>query len=133
MEGKCKYLNQSIAGFVKKISKLTSSDRTLLERLNISVITPRPACLKAIKWTRPPRGSFKLNVDGSSLENPSMAGGGGILRDADGKLVFAFSRFFGTCSNDATEIRAVLEGLKICKQLGYNCIDIEGDSKVVVN
>ena len=40
-----------------------------------------------VKWNRPAAGWFKLNSDGSSLGNLGHAGGGGIIRNADGEWV----------------------------------------------
>jgi hypothetical protein len=34
-----------------------------------------------VKWTPPPLGWFKLNTDGSSLGNPELAGGRGVIRN----------------------------------------------------
>uniref|UniRef100_A0A2N9I267 RNase H type-1 domain-containing protein n=1 Tax=Fagus sylvatica TaxID=28930 RepID=A0A2N9I267_FAGSY len=39
-----------------------------------------------IKWVAPPLGWFKLNTDGSSLGNPGLAGGGGVIRNHVGEL-----------------------------------------------
>ena len=44
------------------------------------------------KWNRPAVGWFKLNTDGSSLGNPGCAGGGGIIRNADGEWVTGYNR-----------------------------------------
>ena len=45
-----------------------------------------------IKWVSPPLGWFKLNTDGSSLGNPGMARGGGVIRNHVGEWVGGFSR-----------------------------------------
>ena len=37
--------------------------------------------LNPVRWEKPVEGWRKLNIDGSSLGNPSRAGGGGIIRD----------------------------------------------------
>ena len=39
---------------------------------------------KQIRWEKPRHGWVKLNTDGSSLGNPRLAGGGGLIRDEDG-------------------------------------------------
>ncbi len=48
-----------------------------------------------VKWTPPPLGWFKLNTDGSSLGNPRLAGGGGVIRNHLGEWVGGFSRAIG--------------------------------------
>ena len=37
-------------------------------------------------WEKPLWGWLKLNFDGSTLNNPGKAGGGGLLRDHEGML-----------------------------------------------
>ncbi|KAK1568346.1 hypothetical protein Q3G72_023379 [Acer saccharum] len=61
------------------------------------------------------------------------AGGGGVLRDSSGNFIFGFSKFFGSCSNNEAELRAVVEGIFICKHLGHDGIDIECDYDIVVS
>ena len=34
-----------------------------------------------VKWDRPKLGWMKLNTNGSSLGNPGIAGGGGVIQD----------------------------------------------------
>lgn len=43
-----------------------------------------------VLWEKPLIGIYKLNTDGSLMHNPGRIGGGGILRDIQGKLVYAF-------------------------------------------
>lgn len=67
------------------------------------------------------------------MGNPGNGGGGGLLRDGTDNLVFAFCKSFGFCSNNEAELRAVLEELILCKQIGCLMVDIEYDSLVVIN
>ena len=53
-----------------KVAYLDINGKHMLGRVRIQV-----------KWTPPPLHWFKLNSDGSSLGNPGLAGGGGIIRD----------------------------------------------------
>ena len=89
--------------------------------------------IHVLRWLKPAPGRLKLNLDGSSLGNPGPVGGGGVLRDSSGNFIFGFSKFFGSCSNNEAELRAVVEGISICKHLGYDGIDIECDSNIVVS
>jgi hypothetical protein len=52
-----------------------------------------------IKWVSPPLGCFKLNTDGSSLGNPGLAGGGGVIRNHAGEWVGGFSRAIGVTTS----------------------------------
>ncbi|KAL0011763.1 hypothetical protein SO802_006871 [Lithocarpus litseifolius] len=49
-----------------------------------NTITRQPWIERNIRWERPNKGWYKLNTDGSSLGNPSMASGGGILHNESG-------------------------------------------------
>lgn len=44
-----------------------------------------------VKWMKPPLGWFKLNTDGSSVQQRKVAGGGGVIRDGFGNWVVGFS------------------------------------------
>lgn len=50
---------------------------------------------------------FKLNLDGSNMGNPSSGGGGGVLWDSAGKIVFYFSKFFSNFSNNEAELPVI--------------------------
>lgn len=43
-----------------------------------------------LSWDRPHSSIYKLNTDGSALSNPGKIGGGGILRNDQGKMIYAF-------------------------------------------
>ena len=57
-----------------------------------------------VRWV-PPISELKANIDGSS--NLSTTGGGGIVRDSQGKVIFAFSKYYGNITNNEAEMRAV--------------------------
>lgn len=82
------------------------------------------------KWDRPPRGWYKLNIDGSVRGNGSA--GGGIIRSIDGALVAAFSYYYGEGSNNLAEFLALKDGMLLCKALNLSPVLIESDSSIVV-
>ncbi|XP_027155463.1 uncharacterized protein LOC113782309 [Coffea eugenioides] len=67
----------------------------------------------SLSWSLPPFPYVKLNVDGSSLGNPGLTGVGGILRNHTGRVLKAFSTFYGFCTNTEIEAMALLEGLRL--------------------
>ncbi|XP_058106054.1 uncharacterized protein LOC131249355 [Magnolia sinica] len=85
-----------------------------------------------VKWARPPPGWIKLNVDGSSRGNPCVSGGGGVTRDSQGQVIFAFYRNYGHASKTTVETQAILDGIILCSKLGLSSIVVESDSKLVV-
>ncbi|KAL0427613.1 UNVERIFIED_CONTAM: putative ribonuclease H protein [Sesamum latifolium] len=72
--------------------------------------TPPP---KLVRWVPPVLGWIKLNSDGASKGNPGIAGGGGILRDNNGRGIFAFQLFFGTTTSTFAELAALVRGLSL--------------------
>ena len=84
-----------------------------------------------VKWERPPEGLHKLNTDGSAKHNTGQIGGGGILRDHQGKLIYAFAIPLGFGTNNFAEIQAALHGLQWCQQHGFKKIILEVDSELL--
>ncbi|KAM7464738.1 hypothetical protein LguiA_032859 [Lonicera macranthoides] len=81
-----------------------------------------------IKWVHPPTRRVKLNCDGCSKGNPGNSGGGAVLCDYGGKLIWAMGDFYGTCSNMYAKTVALLQGLKRCIETGFLHVVIETDS-----
>ncbi|XP_071921753.1 uncharacterized protein [Coffea arabica] len=100
----------------------------------ISFPAPRRPCSKqTFFWEAPPFPLTKLNMDGSSLGNPELSGGRGIIRDHSGHVLAAFSTFFGHCTSLEAEARALLEGLLNCQAHGCSWVWIEMDFKVLLD
>lgn len=55
----------------------------------------RAKLVQVVKWKRPQFGWFKLNVDGSSRENPGATGAGGVIQDDKGKIISSSSLSLG--------------------------------------
>ncbi|OIT40476.1 hypothetical protein A4A49_55686, partial [Nicotiana attenuata] len=71
--------------------------------------------------------------DGCSKGNLGLASGGGCLRDQYGDLIMAYSTFFGSCTNNMAEARAILVGLIWCIDNGYKEVEIKSDSLILIN
>ncbi|XP_071902237.1 uncharacterized protein [Coffea arabica] len=84
-----------------------------------------------VRWSARP-GCLILNTDGCSKGNPGCSGGGGILRDASGGPILAFSAFFGIRSSLHAEALAMLTGLRMCVKQGFVTVDLQSDSRVLV-
>ncbi|KAG6658115.1 hypothetical protein CIPAW_04G137600 [Carya illinoinensis] len=116
----------------RKFDRLHANDIKVLQELNCPFSHVREKSMKAIAWSKPNVGQYKLNVDGNSLRNPGLAGGGGVIRDHDGRVLAGFSIHYGQVSNTVAEGRALLDGLKLAQQLGIRDILVESDSDVIV-
>ena len=68
---------------------------------NTKVPTPRVSV--QIKLEKPPSNWYKLNIDGASLGNPSVAGGRGVIRNEESHWIWGFSK-----NIDITTVRDIL-------------------------
>ena len=86
----------------------------------------------SISWAKPPSDWCKLNTDGASIGNPGKAGGGGVLRDCEGRWMRGFVRSIGETTSIMAEFWALRDGLLLAGQLGVQNLVVELDAKVVV-
>ncbi|TXG56158.1 hypothetical protein EZV62_017471 [Acer yangbiense] len=128
-----KHWVQILSNSLTKVSHWNSSDDRVLRNMEVQILLKKQKKIQVLRWLKPSLGRLKLNLDGSSFGNPGPAGGGGVLRDSSGNFIFGFSKFFGSCSDNEAELRAVVEGITICKHLGHDGIDIECDFDIVVS
>ncbi|KAI9191517.1 hypothetical protein LWI28_009422 [Acer negundo] len=105
----------------------------ILQDLQIDPPVQRLRRHRLVAWQRPPAGWFKLNCDGSCRGNPGSSGGGGVIRDDVGTVRGAYSAHFGHGTNNGAELRAITEGIALCKRLNLFNVIIGSDSKVVVD
>ena len=108
-------------------------DRCIAPLLGIPLskpIKPRP---KIVYWVKPSANWFKLNTDGASRGNPGIAGAGGILRNHQGQVIFAFHKSLGVTSNINAELQALQTGLELCLHHGVQNIWIEVDATAIIS
>ncbi|XP_071917245.1 uncharacterized protein [Coffea arabica] len=86
---------------------------------------------QAVSWKRPPLHHVKLNTDASVSHK--RAYGGGLLRDSDGRLIFAFYKEFGELDVLMAESSLLLHGLQHCRDLVRGPLLVEVDSKSLVD
>ncbi|XP_042969028.1 uncharacterized protein LOC122301702 [Carya illinoinensis] len=123
----------SLSEECSKIGSLSLSDERALWILHVPV---HPMCRRpsrVVSWPKPSNGFVKLNVDGSYQGNPCNCGGGWIIQDSRGMFLGAFSAYFGHGTNNEAELRALKEGVALCKSLSFYSLEIECDSKLVVD
>ena len=71
-------------------------------------------------------------MDGASCGNPGKAGGGGVIRNYHGGWVRGFSRSIGHTTSVMAEWWALRDGLNLAIHLGINQLEVELDTKVIV-
>ncbi|PON60515.1 hypothetical protein PanWU01x14_151270 [Parasponia andersonii] len=74
-------------------------------------------------------GRLKLNTNASVINNISMIGFGGVLRDHNGMVVGCFSKTFrGSLSVEDAELVAIREALLWGVQQGWQIDEVESNS-----
>lgn len=116
---------------VTPLSRSTFTQHIALEILGIAKTRVRCKAGNWFRWERPPNGFVKLNVDGSARHQAIAEGG--ILRNHHGVLVAAFASSYGQGTNNHAEFYALLEGLRLCRELHLANVIIESDSNIVVS
>ena len=82
-----------------------------------------------ISWIKPPKGVYKINVDGATTEWGRNSSIGVIIRDYKGEAVASMCRLLnGNFSVLETELVAMEVGILLAKDLGPQQIIIESDS-----
>lgn len=76
---------------------------------------------------------MKLNTNGASNPLLGSAGGGGLIRDEDGKWVAGFGRKIGKVDSFLAELWALRDGLILCHQMNVAAVVIELDAKALVD
>ena len=89
--------------------------------------------VRPIRWSKPIAGWLKLNTDGSSLENPGLAGGGGLIRNEEGGWGAGFARKIGITTSFLAELWALRDGLSLCVNRSILAVDVELDAKSIVD
>lgn len=73
-----------------------------------------------------------MNTDGASKGNPGPSGGGGVIRNELGDVIFAFSHYYGETDSLIAEVRAALDRLRYCFARSLFVNSIESDSAILV-
>lgn len=76
-------------------------------------------------------GKIDVFFDGSSSGNPGASGGGVIIFNNNGEVIFSGNRFFGRHTNNEAEYLALLFALEMAQKLGYKDIALYTDSALL--
>ncbi|XP_071918762.1 uncharacterized protein [Coffea arabica] len=88
---------------------------------------------RMVCWEPSGQAICKLNTDGCSLGNLGKSGGGGVLRDASGELVFGFSIPLGEVTSLQAEAKSLIYGVQQCVLRGFSSVQVEVDSLLLAN
>ena len=73
-----------------------------------------------------------LNMNGSATGKTGLAGGGGLIRDENGRVT-GFARRIGSTNSFMAELWALRDGLHLCLQANVHSVIIEVDAKAIVD
>lgn len=83
---------------------------------------------REVTWSRPQQDNVALNVDGSALTNPGLAGFGGLIRDHTGEFRRGFLGSVGHSDIMHAELMAIYHGISLCWELGFRKVRCYTDS-----
>lgn len=75
---------------------------------------------------------FHLFFDEASKSNPSIAGAGGLISNANGDCILHYEWGLEKISNNRDEVLALLQGLIQLSKLGIKKVNVFGDSSVMI-
>ncbi|XVF12979.1 hypothetical protein REPUB_Repub08aG0167000 [Reevesia pubescens] len=125
---KCFHLsaNYTPSGVCRLVFSLLSETRTA-HAANSGVLD------QLLRWIPPRAPEVKLNVDASFCAQNGVAGLGSVLRDCGGNILSsAVTKERLTQSVLHAEVKAILFGLRLVFQQGYEAIVVESDSSLAV-
>jgi ribonuclease HI len=73
-----------------------------------------------------------LHVDGASRGNPGPSAVGVILHLPSGEELYSAGKKIGRATNNVAEYRAVIEGMKLARELGVRSLTVRLDSELVM-
>lgn len=76
-------------------------------------------------------GCLKLNFDGVSRHG--RAARGGVIRNHKGALIVSYTVNLNGHSSNQVEVMALAWGICFAVSMGIKAIDIEGDSKLIID
>ncbi|XP_027127811.1 uncharacterized protein [Coffea arabica] len=115
-----------IGSYKVNIAPLRNKSRFDDARFEMQEVTRR----LVISWKRPLQGAVKLNTDASVSKG--KASGGGLLRDHEGKLIFAFYKEIWEVDVLMAKSLALLHGLQLYKRTRVQNLLVEVDSAGLV-
>ena len=85
------------------------------------------------KWSAPPAGFFKINVDGAASDDGKPSSIGVIIRDCQGSPTAASSKVLSSpFSVEITEALALQEGVLLASEMGLSKVIFEGDALSII-
>ena len=106
---------------------------TLEDFRKANSLAPTPPGHPSSRWETPPQGVFKINVDGVTSDQGNNSSIGAIIRDCNGHVVVALSKYLqGRFAADQVEALAVEQGILLAQELQLSSVIVESDALTVI-
>ena len=110
------------------------AEKYIREFKSASIICSQDLAKTNGRWTAPPPGSFKINVDGATSENERNSSVGVLIRDVDGNVIAACCKYLqGQYSVEEVEALTMERGFLLAKEQKLSHIILEFDALIVVS
>ncbi|XP_028786509.1 uncharacterized protein LOC114742412 [Neltuma alba] len=119
------------AMLIAKARHILSNLKQAATKLRGSNLNGHRVTVQGIKWSPPPPGWVKLNVDGA-FSTLHGAGCGGILRNHVGSFISGFMFHPNDGDSLAAELWALVCGLKMTWDFGFRKVIVETDASEVI-
>ena len=92
----------------------TLEERNILKSWNIHIHAHTPVKEKGnhsnspTRWTPPPPGFIKINIDGASRGNPGPTGFDLVLRNHTGEIIHLVAGFLGENTNNVADLLSLI-------------------------
>ncbi|KAL6206588.1 hypothetical protein ACLB2K_023836 [Fragaria x ananassa] len=107
-------------------------DAQLLVKMGVTPTSRAQKRIRLVLWHPPLSPWIKLNTDGLAKGNPGLAACGGVFRDYQGHFIGGFTTPIGHHNAFFSELLAVIIGIELAFQLGWQHVWLECDSTSVV-
>ncbi|KAK4257184.1 hypothetical protein QN277_006806 [Acacia crassicarpa] len=130
---RCKFLFNGVETHTREMIHLCNY--LLMENSSNQVLTHKIFQLGRIveeSWTPPPVDTVRIDVDGS-VRHYRQAACGGVIRNSHGHWLMGFHKSLGQHSPIEAEILAIMVGLTVGHQMGFQRIHLYSDSIEAIN
>ena len=121
------------ANFSSALQIQESAQSLVQDFTNVNSISLQHSSPSQPKWTPPPCGLFKVNVDGATSQDHKPSSIGAIIRNSEGSVIAAMSKTLtAQFSVEEVEDIALENGVLLALEMNLTDVIVESDSLSVV-
>lgn len=103
-----------------------------IEALSKSIEEPPASGARRTAAAHPAKGRAILHADGASRGNPGPSSIAAIVYLPNGEELVSVAKRIGKATNNVAEYRAVIEGMKLAREVGVRELTVRVDSELVM-